>query len=458
MPSRSVTIDPESLLEKLQTYAASGRQIVGFSGGADSTALLVALDELREEAKLTLSALHFNHGLEPQADSWQEHCEVFCKAREIPIESVQLGLEAGADNLEARARELRYRHVETVLRPGDVYLTAHHSGDQAETFFLHALRGSGLDGLAGIPEIRHLGAGQVARPLLDVTREAIEQFLEERAIEWIDDSSNQRRRFDRNFLRHEVLPLVETRWPAARSGLAQSAQLAGQARDALNELLVDDLGPDSLEAESVSAATLLSHGARRAALLLRAWLRLKNVPAPPRARLEAFVVQLSQASSESECQTTWSDWSLKYFGGSVHLLPPDTAGPCPTVEWETGQSIVLAPGTGRLQLSGSGATPPQGWTVAPRRPGSRMRLDEAGPSRTLKNLFRETAIPPWQRASVPVLYWDRTPVAIGDWMLSSRLREWLEKRSLKFEWLPEDRQLKRLQAVCKQSRLTGDNH
>ena len=142
---------------------------------------------------------------------------------------------------EAAARQSRYTALLALIDDGDCLLSAHHEEDQAETLLLNLMRGSGLAGLAGIGAIQDFGRGRLLRPLLSVSTAAIKEYADRHNLDWIDDPSNADTRFDRNFLRREIVPALAARWPAVSSRLKQSADLAGEASALLRELANVDI-------------------------------------------------------------------------------------------------------------------------------------------------------------------------------------------------------------------------
>jgi len=174
MKATDTCFTSERLLASLARLPVPKKYWIGFSGGADSTALLQALHECRDKLQAPIHALHFHHGLQMAASDWQEHCGAFCLAREIPYLAEKLEIDtSGGSSLEEESRNCRYRAVARKLGRDEMYLTAHHAEDQAETLFLNLLRGSGIEGLAGIPALRNLEHGWVARPLLETRRKAL---------------------------------------------------------------------------------------------------------------------------------------------------------------------------------------------------------------------------------------------------------------------------------------------
>lgn len=446
MPPSASRFDSRVLLDRLGDFPPARRYLVGFSGGADSTALLTALHARKDQLQAHIEALHFNHGLQDDAPRWRAHCEDFCTKRGIPLTCQALEISSRAGNVEARAREARYRYVEEHLDSKSLYLTAHNADDRAETFLMHALRGSGLKGLASIPDIRPLGRGYVVRPLLEFHRSELTQYLQDKGIGWIEDPSNLDTDMDRNFLRQEVIPLLESRWPAARKSLARSSRHLRTAGSVLHELLLQQTGLDDHDGLVLPLAVLDSLGAPARSLVLRAWLEDQGAPSLPESRLEEFTGQLDASEPGSQCETSWSGWTLKRFRDAVHLVPPGPDHECPRLTWEAGPVLDLGPGLGTLQLTGKDGPLPDRWSVAPRKPGGSMQLHHDGPRRKLKKVFQEQGIPPWRRQAIPVLYWDDEAVALGDWCLAPRFRRWLTEHGLGYRWEPSDPQLRHLVA------------
>jgi tRNA(Ile)-lysidine synthase len=440
----------DELLKRLRALPRANRYIVGFSGGADSSALLAALDSCRGDLEAKVEAVHFNHGLQPDSRVWDRHCREFCELRGIDLTTRDLDLSGDKANLESRARTLRYRFLEEFVDEQTLYLTGHNLDDRAETFLLHALRGSGLEGLGSIPVIRPLGRGKVARPLLDFPRNALEDYLKRNEVAWIEDPSNQDISLDRNFIRHEILPLLESRWPAARNTLARAATHLRSAGETLRALVAEHAGLDSYEGTCIPLEAIDRLGPDTAGLVLRTWLLAKGVPSPPEARLVELLNQLGASSSESHCAMEWADWSLRKYADELRLERCDACPPCPLTRWNSGPELHLGPESGLLRIEGNGITIPDCWVVGPRRPGQRMRLSSAGPARKLKKLFQELPIPPWQRLSIPVLYWDEEAIAIGDWLRTHEFRQWLSQNELEYHWEPGTPELRETQEKCRE--------
>lgn len=454
MTARRQGFSGESLLDGLARLPQPRRYWVGFSGGADSTALLQALYECRERLAAPLQALHFHHGLHPAADRWMTHCETFCLERDIPFHGERLNVVTNpGDSPEEAAREARYRCAAGLLQPGEMLLTAHHSGDQAETLFLNLMRGSGIEGLAGIPPVRKLAHGWVGRPLLDVDRSALEAWLRDRAIEWVDDASNTDRAYDRNFVRHEVFPLLEQRWPGLGRRLARTARHARQSAAAMADFIGHRTGELLQDPVCLPVRALLDLDPAMRALILREWLRRRELPALPEARITEFLQQLADAGSGRHAEVRWADWMIKRYRENLWLHPALPGLACRSAQWHNAGRVTLGPASGTLTLTGRCTMPPPGWRVGPRHGSARFRATADRPGRTLKHCFQACGAPPWLRAGVPVLYWDDEPVAIGDGLVAGRLQGWLDENEARLHWRPSELVLERVRDHCRNTRL-----
>lgn len=204
-----------------------------FSGGADSTALLMALFQLRDTLEIDLRAVHVHHGIRgAEADRDAQFCAQFCEKYGIPFQCVQVDVPAYAAeqklSLETAARLLRYRALENAAPAGEI-ATAHHMGDNAETVLFHLLRGSGMKGLRGIlPR-----SGRIIRPLLGAEKTEILTFLQENGQDFVEDSTNFTGESSRNRIRTELMPLLQKENPAALRHIAMTAELLAEDEDLL---------------------------------------------------------------------------------------------------------------------------------------------------------------------------------------------------------------------------------
>ena len=387
-----------------------GRSVcVAYSGGLDSTVLLDLLARLRGEGAFTLTALHVHHGLSRNADRWAQACATFAAALGVPITIERVSVDRGHPaGLEAAARMARHA---AFARAGADYLAlAHHRDDQAETVLLQALRGTGVKGLSAMAEARAVDGAVWLRPLLDEPREALLAYAREAGLDWVEDESNELTAFDRNFLRHEVMPVLERRFPQYRESLARLARHAAGASELLESLAREDAARIA-DAEGLSAAGLEALDPARRANVLRHFLAGRGLPMPGEARLADMARQLVSARGDARILLRHGDRAIVRHRGRIVVEDlPREAAPW-DVAWRGERVLSLGEGRGEVRFAESAGegialerVAGERWRFGPRAGGERIRLRDDGPTRTLKNLLQEHHIPVWRRPQLPLLF------------------------------------------------------
>ncbi|MFB1489964.1 MULTISPECIES: tRNA lysidine(34) synthetase TilS [unclassified Thiocapsa] len=416
---------PERLAEALRRLGPTGDCWVAFSGGTDSTALLHAAANRPDHSPATLRAIHIDHGLHPDSPLWADHCRRICNALGVPLEVRLLHLTPiPGESLEATAREARYCALADVLRSGDLMLTAHNQDDQAETLLLALLRGSGIHGLAAMPREADLGQGLLVRPLLDVPRAALEQYVRALRLSWIEDPSNASLRMDRNYLRSSVIPLLRSRWPGLSATLSRSAGHCAEAAQ-----LFDDLAAELMDAcAGVRPGTLgiralgaLEPPRRKA--VLRLWLRRRGFALPDMRRLARILDEVMAARADADPLVAWSGCEVRRYRDDLFALaplpPPPGALTIRRAPSGIPPVIDLPAGLGWLQWAGASDGSEQAQraeaatTVRFGSTGQTCRPRSTSRRRTLKNLFQEAGIPSWLRHYVPLVFSEDTLIAVA---------------------------------------------
>ena len=406
------------LIHTLRGLPAAQRYWVGLSGGLDSSVLLTALAERHEALPGSLHAVHVNHGLNPRAGEWQRHCEALCKRLGVSLESrsVKLAPQPG-ESLEAVARDARYAVFHSLVGPTDLLLLAHHQDDQAETFLLQALRGAGPRGLAAMPAAAELDGLHVARPLLDCSRTELEAWAREQKIAWVEDPSNTDRGFDRNYLRHEVLPRLKARWPAATETLSRSARLSAEADELLKDLAEQDATRYRAEA-TLPLRALRELAPPRARNLLRHWLQSRDLPLPPAHKLDEILRQAEARADRNPC-IDWEGAEVRRYRERLYAQRPLVTAP-PEFRLRAGETHALGAGLGVLCLlpaAGEGLKAalcgPAGLSVTFRQGGESCRPQGRGHERPLKKWLQELHVVPWLRDRLPLLQGEAGLLAVA---------------------------------------------
>lgn len=416
-----MTFDVHLLVQVLQRYPQPKRWLVGFSGGLDSSVLLHAL--VACETTIPVVPVHINHGLSPQAPQWQRHCEDVSRALGLTLICEQVRVENHGQGIENAAREARFAVFKQHVRAGDVLLLAHHLDDQVETLLYRLLRGTGPRGLGAMQPWRAFYGGHIGKPLLEFSRQSITAYAETHQLTWIEDDSNQQRAFDRNYLRHEVLPLLQQRWPEFQRRWLQTAALCREADQLNEELAALDLShcdeqPQRLGC-SVDLAVLQQMTPQRRHNLLRYWLRRHGGSVPEFQHMEEIERQLFTGPPAPAATVAWGNNELRHFNNRLYLLPqlPPADSERETAWSLDCDSLVLDDGAHLSfeRVVGSGlVVPTSAVTVRRRRGGERCQPQQRAHSQQLKKLFQEYAIEPWLRDHVPLIYVGDALAAVGD--------------------------------------------
>ena len=449
MSNRALAFTAEHLLRILKSLPAVKSYVVGFSGGADSTALLHAISRIRPQLDVPVSAVHVNHSIHQDADIWQRQCEDFCRQHGIDLICLKVELNnRSGKGMEAEARHLRYEAVSDLLKPEGCLLTAHHADDQAETLLLNLMRGSGVDGLTAMPECRPLGRGLLQRPLLRFGNSALKHYLRANSIEWTEDPSNHHLNHDRNFVRHQVIPLLEQRWPKVNQRLLLSRDAMTDARHLL-EALADDYLDANLPHPFVLKITQPCRtNPKLIKLVIRRWMKQSGATGIPAYKLDSFCDQLQLTGSDHKVMVQWDGWLLRWYKNQLWLHTAKGILPCPAVNWPKGKSEVdLGNDVGQLVLmTGTHSSgrpehrdckPPDGeFSVGGRGNTHETVISLGGHHKSLKNLFQSTDIPPWLRDSIPLCRLDGELVAMGDWCFNEGFALWLSDNGIRLNWRP----------------------
>ena len=400
--------------------------VLGLSGGLDSVVLLSILVPLSFKLKFKLTAFHVNHGISPNSNKWEKFCFDLCSRNNIPIEAAKLKIKKlSGTSLEANARDARYQEFKNIK--ADYVVLAQHLDDQAETLLLQMLRGAGAKGLGAMPVVRNqvlkigeqdFGLGpQILRPLLEVSRDEIEDYAQNYKLSWIIDESNNNLSFDRNYLRHKIFPLLEIKFPSYRNIFLRTSRHMAETSYLLDDLAKLD-SEDCLVLDQIQIKKLRKLSFPRAKNLLRYDLCQRGASLPSAAKLEDMLRQLLSSRLDTKLHITFGDTEVRCFKGSVYVgkisTPPNKErkfiwkGEKKLEITDKGDAVRFIREKGKgINLQKLKKEP---IFIRSRLGGERMRPDCNRPRRSLKNLLQEASLPWWERESLPLLFSDENLV------------------------------------------------
>jgi tRNA(Ile)-lysidine synthase len=418
--------DVETLqgVESLQKeeISSQGRICIGLSAGVDSSALIHALAEHFAHTRQKLVAIHVHHGISANADAWVKQAQTFCQqlAQQFAVDIdciVQRVELENSSSLEQAARAARYQIFEQVYQGNDVLLQGHHLDDQIETFFMRALRGSGLKGLAAIPKVRRLSRAnrcQIIRPFLSLEKSQLIDYAQQHQLSWVEDESNLDSKIERNWWRNELLPQIWQRYPDNKASLARTLNNVQQEHQLLQALLAQKLVtpenmPSSLSSLSqLDISPLKTLKAADCISYLRAWFAQQVDILPSAIQMQSIYDDMILAKPDSEPSFAWLDKVLYRYQNVLFLLDQKLVEQIP-LAYENWQGEDLEFSCGLLSCREVTSSVPVKFGLKPGcyqirswQPG-----DVAKPvgrsTRKMKKWWQDYRIPVWARKNWPLI-------------------------------------------------------
>jgi tRNA(Ile)-lysidine synthase len=388
-----------------------------------------------------MRAAHVDHQLHPDSARWSEQCGRVAQSLRIEFVPLVVTVAPSPDvGVEAAAREARYGALREILKPNEVLLTAHHADDQLETMLMALMRGAGLRGLSGVPSVQIFGGGWLARPLLEFGRAELEEWARAEQLRWLDDPSNDNPSFDRNFLRHRVLPALRERWPSAAHSATRSTAHLREAGRLLDVLAAADLETVAI-GSCLGMAGLASLVPARRRNLLRHWIRQQGMRAPSTRKLATIERDLVTAREDRLPCVEWDGVQVRRHRGLLYCMrqpPPFEAAD--TLIWNISQVLELPAQLGRLRvqrdpLGGlAAARLPEALQVHFRHGGEELQPAGDAHHRKLKKLLQDARVLPWWRDRVPLIYAAERLVAVGDLWIAEEFAARGGEDALRIVW------------------------
>lgn len=479
---------PLIIQKALQSIPVASHYYVALSGGLDSSLLLQLSNRyLRESRLASVIAIHVHHGISQYADQWQSHCEAICHQSGVELVVRKVELKSSKKGVEEAARAARYSVFEQILPSDAVLLQGHHQNDQAETVLLRLMRGAGVKGLAGIPKTRALNSALIHRPFLAVSRSELLSLAEAWGVSWVEDDSNASVDYDRNYIRHEVIPKLESRWESAVSRLAVSSEHCRESAELEEALAKIDLvgitqdvfGP----ALSIAGLTQLPLSRQRNAV--RYWLQHQRLGFPGEKRFQRIWTELLTARADANPLVEWPLGAVRRYRDAIFGLSANdisAQSDCITSNivvdgWSTSKTdSALSDGLTKRELMifkqsvmgrqyalrmvdsvnasiSDVVTETEEVNIQPvkrllvKAPADQVQVSikfrQGGElfkpvgrhhHKPLKKWLHECNVPPWLRDSIPLLYYNESLVAMGDLLVADGFQGGSNSRNLEISW------------------------
>lgn len=404
---------------------------VGLSGGVDSMVLLHAINQQPTLAG-KVQAIHICHNINvTYSQAALTGSEDLCRKLGIPliVKTFSPNLLNRTANLEEQARLARFDAFKEILKENDALLLGHHQDDQAETLLLRLFRGAGVAGLSSMKPVSHYDKMVIIRPFLDTAKRTIYDYACHHQLSWVEDPSNTDNHFDRNFIRNELLPLLNNRYPNIQKNLARTAKLCLESHTQLESLSQQSYLTCLSEKNTLSISQLIKHATAQQANIVRTWLRSENIKMPSQATLHNFLQALTNHQSDRHPLMEINGYCVQKHKDQLHIYPKiksnNTLAP---IQWHSPyQAIPIEPLKAHLLLSTDIANnniyiPKLAkLTVTTRQSGEQMLVN--GQTKKVKKLLQQLDIPCWQRPFVPLIYINNELAAIADRIIADPFKQ-----------------------------------
>lgn len=402
-------LNPHALLQQL-SLTRCHQVVLALSGGLDSMVLLHLLTLARAEQPFALQAVYIHHGISQHASAWGAFCAEQCAKRQVVFSQRQVHLQ-GSDNLEFKARTARYNALaEFIVSDQHLLLTAHHADDQFESLLLALKRGAGAAGMGGIRPVRRFAAGQLLRPLLGFSRQQLQHYAKAQQLSWVDDDSNDDMRFERNFIRQQVTPLLTQRWPHIIASVGRSMENMQQLQQLLDDYSASDF-QRCVFGDSLLLSELVKLNDAQQSYIIRRWLKQWQLN-PSSQWLQVLKRDVIAARADANPILQLEHYQLRRFADALYVLTSEQCVPVKQqLLWQGEAVMVLPEQTGSLHFamqSTEQALPLNGGKVEVvfGQLSLRFKPFASAHSKPLKQWFKLWQVPPWQRLRIPLILVD----------------------------------------------------
>jgi tRNA(Ile)-lysidine synthase len=423
----SANLDSNWLFDSLKQFPAQSEiktWWLAYSGGVDSQVLLHLLSQLKKTHRIDLRAVYIDHGLQLDSKLWQQHCAESCELLSIPFQSISVNAEAPrGESPEASARQARYAALAQLIESDHCLLTAQHQDDQAETFLLQLFRSAGAAGLSAMPFHANFSKGWHVRPLLNVNQQQILSYAKKNNLSWVEDPSNQNNKYDRNLIRNTFMPLLKKRWPSIERIISIAAQQQAENKVLIDELASEDLLSINSENNSLHVDDLKVLSEARCRNVLRHWIKQQGFVVAPRKVMQQIIFQVFNAKEDALIDVRWSNAIVHRFRNQLYILPEIDHDESQVFQWHASEPLLIDSLNLKISMQ---LTSEFGLRedvldyelqVRFRQSGEKIQPAGRQGNHSLKKLFQEVSVPPWERSRVPLIYLGEELIAVaGYWV------------------------------------------
>ncbi|CAL4318893.1 tRNA(Ile)-lysidine synthase [Buchnera aphidicola (Sipha maydis)] len=412
--------------------------LLAYSGGIDSTVLLYKLLKYKKKKNISIRAIHINHQINPESKNWSKYCKKICNKNNIPI--IVKKIHFLKKNIEAQARKQRYHIFKKNLLPKEVLLTGHNLDDQCETLLLSIKRGSGLQGLSGISYKKKFFKNYLIRPLLKFSKNKIKKWAISKNLTWIEDKSNYDVSYDRNFLRHKIIPKIHQRWNFFKKNCLKISKIIYQEHKLLNKLILSILKKNLYKKNALKINKIKKMHNKMQYLIIKKWISFRIKKNLSHHFIKKIIKNILQKNKKKNPHIEFKKYEIWNYNEHLYLIKKTPKMKDFIIFWHYPYKKIKFPKNfGFLKMKNKKHTKKSLNIRAPKKKqiisikfhtNKKIKINNNRP-KTLKKIFNEYKIPPWKRKKIPLLFYNNIFIsAIGMFVTNKKYNTKKEKISI----------------------------
>ncbi|WMC20327.1 MAG: tRNA lysidine(34) synthetase TilS [Enterobacteriaceae bacterium PSpyr] len=394
----------EYLIKKvIKNIKNKKKYLIAYSGGIDSSALLQIMYDLNKIyfKKISLRAIHINHNLNINSNIWVRHCYLFCKERNIKLIIKNIYIKK-KKNIENTARNLRYKFFKKIIINNEILLLAHHLQDQCETFLLALKRGSGPKGLSCMPFKKKIGKNYLIRPFLNINKKYIQKYILIKKIKYIIDKSNYNIKFDRNYIRIKILPLIIKKWPNFYISIFKSTILCSNQEKFINNIINKKILLNQNKKKALFINYLKKKKKKKSFLIIKNWINKFNLKTPSYKIIKNIWYEIILSNKKSKPKLINKLYKIIRYSKYLYLLFNNKFNKISKLLINKIEGFILKAPNIKTKINIKFILKGKYKIL-----GKMHLLNE-------KKIWKEFGIPPWLRNKIPLLYYNEKLIsAIG---------------------------------------------
>ncbi len=404
----------KNLIKKYKNF------LIGFSGGLDSTVLINSLNKEKKKKKINIRAIHINHNLNKNSKKWEKHCIKICKILNIKIIIKNIYIKKKS-NIESISRKKRYKLYIKYLKKKEILLTAHHKNDQCETILLSIKRGSGLKGLSGIKKKIIYKNKIILRPFIEIEKKKIEKYAIKKKLIWINDNNNKNIKFDRNFLRILIIPIIIKRWPFFLSTISRSAKICYKQNKLINKLLKKKFKKSLKINNSLNIKYLFTLEKEENFFIIRKWIYKKKKKILSYKLINLLWNKIISSKKKYITIINFKNFSISKYKNNLYLIKNYKNNTLKTIVWKNFKKKIFLPNNSKFLYIKEKFNKKNKKNLIrkPKKNESvyikfnikdRIKILGQKYKKKIKNIWQEHKILPWNRSKIPIIYYNNKPI------------------------------------------------